>query len=1560
MTKLSSALSTLLTGALASALAMLAPAALAGTTSIAQVPLLNIAGTGSVKPNLMLLFDNSGSMEQHYTPDYVNDNLCRANAKLSSGVTACNVGHPPFMAADFNRQYYNPKIRYQPPIKADGTYYPEKTAANTSTWSSVVSDGFGVYNRNLYGVSDTDINLVTGYPDLKWCDPNNTSDCRFNSATYTYPDNTYRSATAISTGPYYYNIAVAEYCTDETMTNCKSTAAGAAAPAGYPVPVKVRWCKETSLITCQAKRVGTYIYPRYSTAAGAVASFGTIAIGASSSAASMTIASVTIPDPSTVRTITNAAVTAPAGTNTALKQQTMASALAASIIAKTGLTNQYYACVKTPIGQATVPACSSFGITLTAENVVAVVAVTCSGTKSLTNCLPVSDNSRSGWGITVTAPSVAVTAAVPRVSPTAVISVTGTTRNGGSPSLASVSWGGSTLATSTTLGRAKSAATVAALMIADIGTSANIKAYAAGNSVTPICAAQSGDKICLVDTTINGNSNTPSTGALTDGGSIAFAYTAGAGYVAAAAAVNDAIPTTTAAMSAGAEPPSTFVRVNIVSGSTYPKGADRVDCVTTAGVCTYNEEMTNFANWYSYYKSRLQMMKTSVGIAFASLNSNYRAGFVRLSQAAVGGAMDMKPADFVGSARTTWYSTLYNTVTTGSTPIRAAMDNVGRMYANLSPYAYAAGQEVVQFPCQPNFMILTTDGYWNGSTTANVVNNDNVESAARFCTQARGCVDPRAQSEPSISDVALHWYNGGSSTGTVSLRPSLEPDMSKPGQVPAAGGENTHLHMNTYTLGLGMDGVMTYDANYDTAPKPGGDFYNLVTGVATGCPWNANGAYVWPDPQTASTASTVQERVDDLWHAAIAGHGKYFSANEPKEVVQGLASALANMQVSVGAAAAAATSTPNISQQDNDIFSDTFTTVKWYGELSDKKIDPATGIVGTTAVWVSSDTVGPQAIAGTDGTPATGGGRTIYMLDPANTATLREFRYSEMGGSTLMQGWFNNKCTLLAQCTLLSTADRAIVNSGANLVNWLRGEQTYANDEIFRAYSLTANTPAGQAGPVPIVLGDIASSKPAYLREPRKAYPGASYETFKTYWTTNRIPTVFTAANDGMLHAFRASDGHELWAYVPRITMKKLYNLASTTYGTNHQFSTDGSPEVADVEIGGAWKTVLVAGLNGGGRGYYALDVTDPTAPRALWETCADSTVCAHADPDLGLTFGNPQFGTWRGQWVVFVTSGYNNVPGIDGVAGGSGKGILFIINVATGAIIEKISTELGDTTTPSGLAKITAITNDPASDPLVTYIYGGDNQGRMWRFDPAALTVRRMGDAGALQPVTTRPEVTLCAVSSTDATTGVVSVYAQRVVLFGTGRLLDVPDTVNIDLQSLYLLKDADTCAGTGVNCIDIRGTGMVRQTLALQGSSSNVNSYTISANDVNLATQSGWYFDWSLNAGERMNLDPKVVSGVANVVTNLPTSSSSCSVGGTSNAYAVNVCSGQAVQGTLAGSTLSNTSAAVGFIIVRLPKGELKMITTTAKGETLTRPLIEENSTKAHRAGWRRIKTD
>ncbi|ALK97478.1 hypothetical protein AB595_12990 [Massilia sp. WF1] len=1532
-------------------LALTAGAAFAGVTSIAQLPLLNISGTGNVKPNLMLLYDNSGSMASAFTPDYIDDSsTCRSRALMSSGTRGCSIGQPPFASADFNRQYYDPKVSYTPPVKADGSSYPSMTRAATTGWTSVTTDGFGVNTRDLLNNSVSSTNLATAFPDLRWCDSNN-ANCVYNTATYTYPNDARYNAQVVNSNPYYYTINVAEYCTDATLTTCQTTAVGASAPAGYPNAAKVRWCDSTSLTNCQAKYVGSFKYPRFSSPnGGGVAAYGTITINASATSGTVSIASVSVAQPGGSVVITNGPVSVSTGTNSAAKQQAMATALAASINAKTGLSYQYVACVRTSSPSGAAPACGNYGINLGADNVVAVVPVDCAAgvSKSIGACAVVADGSRSGWGLSVSSPSAV---AIPATQPTALITVSG--KAGRNESLASGTKLGSTTLISTSISFSKNddGTAIAADIASTIGTNGTVKAYIGGDSVNPVCAGQTANVVCLVDTTATSGGKAVTMGALIKGTGISFSTTATS---APATAVYDNVPTTTTPLGAGA---AVFVRTDIVPTVTsYPKAAGRTDCA--GATCTYDEEMTNFANWYAYYKTRNQMMKTAVGQAFQPLNSNYNVGIVSLSTAAALGAMTA-PRQFTGTDRSNWYDSLYAMNGSQSTPLRQALNAIGKMYANQSPYTTASGKEVVQYPCQQNFTFVTTDGYWNGGAADTVVNNDNTVNTARFCTRGSGCYDPRTQSYNSLADVALYWYNGGSNDALSSLRPSLE-DWTKPGLVPAPTGENTRLHMNTYTLGLGVDGIMNYEPKYDTAPVVGGDFYNLITGTATGCPWNNNGAYVWPDPQTgdSSGSAAYQSRVDDLWHAAINGHGKYFSASDPKQVVAGLSSALSNIQVRIGAAAAAATSTPNISQQDNDIFSDTFTTVKWYGELTDKKLDPVTGNVSTSVVWNSSDTVGRKVAAGADT-------RTIWMLDTSTTRGLKNFTYAAM--SAVEKAWFDNKCSALSQCASLSSSDRAIVNSGANIINWLRGQQQYADGTVMRAYARTDHNPTGLDAPIPIVLGDIASSKPAYLREPRKGYSAAGYSDYKTA-QAKRAATVFVAANDGMLHAFVAGTGEEMWAYAPRITMKKLYLQASTTYGTNHQFSTDGSPEVADVKIGTDWRTVLVAGLNAGGRGYYALDVTDPANPKALWELCADPAVCSGTsyDGDIGLSFGNPQFGTWKDaagveHWVVFLTSGYNNVSGTDGVASGTGKGYLYVVDVGTGVVLDKSSTGEGDATTPSGFAKITAVTANPLTDPKVTYVYGGDNNGKMWRFDYTAggsPQVLKMADAGTGQPVTSRPEVTLCRVSST-STDGTATNGGASVVIFGTGRLLDVSDIGNTDVQSVYVLKDS----GAGIAATQWRNAqNMSRQVLTkVPGNNSDI--YTISGPAIDLGSQAGWYFDLNQNTGERVNLDPKVVFGTLNVVTNLPTSSSACSVGGTSNLYQLDVCTGSQVVidndlGEMAGRTLSNNAAAVGFIIVRLPNGTLKLVATTADGGTVSLKLPPSESLDARKAGWRRVR--
>ena len=334
---------------LALAPVLMLPAAQAEPTAIAQLPLLNITGSGTVKPNLMLLYDNSGSMSSAFTPDYVDDaTTCRSRSTLAGGTRGCRIGDPPFASPDFNRQYYDPRVRYAPPVRADGTSYDSQTRANTNDWASVETDGFNVNNTDLQGNSTNRTNLVTGFPDLRWCD--GSDNCSYNRNGYSFPNDERNTAQSFTANPYYYLINVAEYCTDASLTNCRTTSVNAAAPTGYPVAARVRWCDSRALTNCQAKYVGNFKYPRFSDPNRPAEWYGTITIGASSGSSSMTLNSVTAVSSAGSFVITNTAVTASNGTNTAAKQQAAAAALAASIIAKTGLAQPFTACVRTATG----------------------------------------------------------------------------------------------------------------------------------------------------------------------------------------------------------------------------------------------------------------------------------------------------------------------------------------------------------------------------------------------------------------------------------------------------------------------------------------------------------------------------------------------------------------------------------------------------------------------------------------------------------------------------------------------------------------------------------------------------------------------------------------------------------------------------------------------------------------------------------------------------------------------------------------------------------------------------------------------------------------------------------------------------------------------------------------------------------------------------------------------------------------------------------------------------------------------------------------------------------
>ena len=131
------------------------------------------------------------------------------------------------------------------------------------------------------------------------------------------------------------------------------------------------------------------------------------------------------------------------------------------------------------------------------------------------------------------------------------------------------------------------------------------------------------------------------------------------------------------------------------------------------------------------------------------------------------------------------------------------------------------------------------------------------------------------------------------------------------------------------------------------------------------------------------------------------------------------------------------------------------------------------------------------------------------------------------------------------------------------------------------------------------------NSSPTYVSVPEAGWAVSSYRDFRSA-ALNRTPIIYTGANDGMLHAFRASDGREMLGYVPGIfynndpAKSSLSRLTNQAY--SHKYFVDGTPMVNDVEVGSAWKTVLVGGLNwGGGHTMLSMLPTRMVSPLRPW-----------------------------------------------------------------------------------------------------------------------------------------------------------------------------------------------------------------------------------------------------------------------------------------------------------------------------------------------------------------------
>ena len=434
---------------------------------------------------------------------------------------------------------------------------------------------------------------------------------------------------------------------------------------------------------------------------------------------------------------------------------------------------------------------------------------------------------------------------------------------------------------------------------------------------------------------------------------------------------------------------------------------------------------------------------------------------------------------------------------------------------------------------------------------------------------------------------------------------------------------------------------------------------------------------------------------------------------------------------------------------------------------------------------------------------------------------------------------------------------------------------------------------------------------------------------------------IFTASNDGILHAFKvgslqkpSSDtyvaeltgtdlGEELWGFIPKSALPYLRFLADPDYC--HMYMHDLSPFIfeADYDNDGANELVLIGGMRLAGgcinsdvnppkdtcpnlgecfglSAYYALDITNPTAPKFLWE---------FTDKDLGFSFSGPAIvsrqdvtGNW--EYYVIFASGPTDYRGF------SNQNLhIFILYLQDGNLIAKknMGSEFRNSFGGRLFTEGLDVNGDGQTDFVflgyarkagksspweggIIKIWTGDADPANWDFNTTMLNF-------AGRPITSRVEFGKC--------------FGKWYLYFGTGRYFFKED----ELSQKSALYGVPFLCDENNNC----PTGTINP----------VNSATssISCNKVGDPTQGAWMIELegavSGYLTERNISDPSSLQDIVFFVTSQPTADV-CGYGGRSRAWALNCALGESLASTrCSGYTIQNTQFK---LIVQRSGGDIK----------------------------------
>jgi type IV pilus assembly protein PilY1 len=943
-------------------------------------------------------------------------------------------------------------------------------------------------------------------------------------------------------------------------------------------------------------------------------------------------------------------------------------------------------------------------------------------------------------------------------------------------------------------------------------------------------------------------------------------------------------------------PPGTvepYVRPNVIISIDDSGSMDfRLDQENVTGVT--NDKIPDANGIWPTTSRRINVLKYSLSSIFDPSHAKYDASLLpdkkmRLSWQAMwnnGNSPDAKNVDSAsmntnsmrvleGSQRTNFISFINSLDAKNGTPshlmFKQADAYMRRSLDKNSPWSSNPGgsdaQSTEYLACRRNYHIMMTDGRWNGTDSGGSqddhTKDKSLPNGTVFGTISAATRPYNKLYHDTYSDTLADWafYSWAEQLQTTGLTGTMQPaaDYRKAPATENFGKDSagndailerfwnprynpaTWAHMVTYTIGFSNMAIEWPGASTIIGPQQkvpfgyDGSFPDLVTGTKT-----------WPQ------MNAENKRALDLWHASLNGRGRFYAVTQGEDLVKAFTEIFQQIN----------------SQTDPDLTS----TATSGANTSRNDVGKFTGAYEPKNAWkgfVSAETVK------TDGTTVPtigwGGKNTADKLDALDATSLNNrlvLSWSDKWGSTTYQGgvpfqWADDE-------TKLSTAQKALLGlnpsdstvtvgtNGQNRLNFIRGDRSLEGSD---ASGYTTAKPFRERQSR---QGDIINSVVWYTGAPSVSYALNGYAAF-TRCNKTRPPMLYVGGNDGMLHGFAAADGAEKIAYVPKGVVPGLSRLSAPQYNNKHRFFVDGSPMTGDVDMGtgvvdpndpcntNGWRTVLVGTLGAGGKGYFVLDVTNPTATAgnapAFLEgnaqqlvkldrtrsiesgtapncaltgmSTAEKAACTTAedeDKDIGHITARPvQADTDpmrttqitrmnNNRWAVVMGNGYNS----------DNQRPVLLIQYLDGAK-ELLRIAATNDTPGTGKAADNGLSAprpvDINGDGSPDVAYAGDNLGNMWKFDLTNVDATQWGVAFGGNPLFTakgpaslgnasRAKVQSITVAPTvranDRTmtvgTGASAktvVVGGMMVVFGTGRNVDKDDAASVDVQTLYSVLD-------------------------------------------------------------------------------------------------------------------------------------------------------------------------